>query len=175
LQNGFGNLTGSPGKGTRLLLDGTQASLHPAELVPPHTQDRQPPAGATIEGGMDQSAAFFDPNNKAAAELREKVALETLDDLLNYVLYEGGSVGILDATNSSLARRKAVLDRIRQVAGQQIGVVFLESECNDEQLLEANMRLKLQGPDYRDQDPVKALEDFKKRGRLYVVRHVKTN
>lgn len=31
----------------------------------------------------------------------------------------------------------------------------------------SNMRLKLSGPDYRNQDPVKALEDFKKRVALY--------
>lgn len=75
--------------------------------------------------------------------------METLDELLNYVLYEGGSVGILDATNSTLERRKVVLDRVRQVAGKDLGVVFLESECYDEKLLEANMRLKLSGPDYK--------------------------
>jgi 6-phosphofructo-2-kinase len=117
--------------------------------------------------GIDQSAAFFDPKNTAAAQLREKVALETLDELLNYVLYDGGSVGILDATNSTLSRRKAVLDRIRQVAGNEIGVVFLESVCNDQKLLEANMRLKLQGPDYKETDPVKALADFKLRVKMY--------
>jgi len=117
-----------------------------------------------IDGGADQSASFFDPANKAAAELREKVAMETLDELLDYILYRGGSVGILDATNSTLERRKAVVDRVREVAGKELGVLFLESECHDQQLLEANMRLKLSGPDYKGQDPVKALEDFKKRG-----------
>ncbi|KAF8246657.1 bifunctional 6-phosphofructo-2-kinase/fructose-2,6-bisphosphate 2-phosphatase [Wilcoxina mikolae CBS 423.85] len=137
-------------------------------LTPPrNTHKRTLSSSTDIEGGIDQSAAFFDPNNEAAAELREKVALETLDELLDYVLYEGGSVGILDATNSTLRRRKAVLDRIRQVAGKQIGVVFLESECTDEKLLEANMKLKLQGPDYKECDPVQALEDFKKRVKMY--------
>ena len=126
-------------------------------------------AAADIAGGVEQSAAFFDPENEAAAELREKVALETLDELLDYVL-EGGSVGILDATNSTLRRRKAVLDRIRQRAGYQIGVVFLESECTDPKLLEANMLLKLQGPDYKDSDPVQALADFKKRGEFVIAR-----
>ncbi len=29
------------------------------------------------------------------------------------------------------------------------------------------MRLKLFGPDYKDQDPTKALEDFKKRVKAY--------
>ena len=35
------------------------------------------------------------------------------------------------------------------------------------QLLEANMRLKLSGPDYKDKDPVKSLEDFKQRVKAY--------
>jgi 6-phosphofructo-2-kinase len=131
------------------------------------THKRSLSSSADIAGGIDQSAEFFDPNNTAAAELREKVALETLDELLEFILYGGGSVGILDATNSTWKRRGAILDRIRQRAGNQIGVVFLESECHDEKLLEANMRLKLQGPDYKDSDPIQALADFKKRG-IYV-------
>lgn len=97
-----------------------------------------------MEGGIEQSASFFDPKNKAAADLREKVALETLDELLHYIMEEGGSIGILDATNSTRKRRKAIVDRIRQVAGNELGIIFLESECHDEKLLEANMRLKLQ-------------------------------
>ncbi|PWW76736.1 bifunctional 6-phosphofructo-2-kinase/fructose-2,6-bisphosphate 2-phosphatase [Tuber magnatum] len=129
-------------------------------------------ASVDIDGGVDQSASFFDPANKAAAELREKVAMETLDELLDYVLHQGGSVGILDATNSTLERRKAVVDRVREVAGKELGVLFLESECHDQQLLEANMRLKLSGPDYKGQDPVKALEDFKKRVEIYEKNYV---
>lgn len=112
---------------------------------------------------LDQSASFFDPNNKRAVQIREQVALETLDDLLDYVLDEGGSVGILDATNSTLERRKMILNHIRERAGPELGVLFFESQCIDESLLESNMRLKLSGPDYKDQDPVKSLEDFKKR------------
>lgn len=115
---------------------------------------------------IDQTSEFFDPENLPAKQLREKVAMETLDELLHYILYEGGSVGILDATNSTIERRMAIVDRIRKVAGNELGVVFLESECRDEKLLEANMRLKLSGPDYKGQDPQVALEDFKKRGEL---------
>ncbi|KKA16757.1 Fructose-6-phosphate 2-kinase/fructose-2, partial [Rasamsonia emersonii CBS 393.64] len=113
------------------------------------------------------SADFFDPDNKRAVQLRERVALETLDELLDYILEQGGSVGILDATNSTLERRKAIMDHIRKRAGPELGVLFLESRCVDPVLLESNMRLKLSGPDYKDQDPVKALEDFKKRVALY--------
>lgn len=157
-------------QGTGLLSVSTfkalSATAHGTKL--PNEKSRRPSIGSSIAGGMDQSAAFFDPENKAAAELREKVALETLDELLHYIMHEGGSVGILDATNSTRRRRKTILDRIRQVAGKELGVVFLESECHDEKLLEANMRLKLQGPDYKNYpDPKAALADFKKRVALY--------
>lgn len=131
-----------------------------------HTQEKQEEQHTPAQPqGIDQSSDFFDPNNLPAKQLREKVAMETLDELLNYILYGDGSVGILDATNSTHERRKAIVDRIRERAGPELGIVFLESECKDEKLLEANMRLKLSGPDYKGQDPVAALEDFKKRGR----------
>lgn len=116
---------------------------------------------------MDQSANFFDPQNKRAALIREQCAMDTLDELLDYILEGNGSVGILDATNSTLERRKVIMKRIRERAGHELNVLFLESRCVDENLLESNMRLKLSGPDYKDQDPVAALEDFKKRVAIY--------
>ncbi|KAI5210530.1 bifunctional 6-phosphofructo-2-kinase/fructose-2,6-bisphosphate 2-phosphatase [Aureobasidium subglaciale] len=116
---------------------------------------------------MDQSANFFDPSNKRAALIREQCAMDTLDELLDYILEGNGSVGILDATNSTLERRKVIMKRIRERAGTELNVLFLESRCVDENLLESNMRLKLSGPDYKDQDPVAALEDFKKRVAIY--------
>lgn len=81
---------------------------------------------------MDQSAHFFDPNNKKAAQLREEVAMATLDDLLDFILDQGGSVGIFDATNSTLERRSRIMERIRDRAGSELGVLFLESRCIDE-------------------------------------------
>ncbi|KAL8779050.1 MAG: hypothetical protein Q9194_001659 [Teloschistes cf. exilis] len=120
----------------------------------------------------EQSANFFDPDNTEAAELREQLAMETLDELLDFLLYHNGSVGIFDATNSTLDRRKNIMTKIRHRAGTELGVLFLESQCMDETLLESNMRLKLSGPDYKDQDPVTALADFKKRVALYEKRYV---
>lgn len=116
---------------------------------------------------MDQSASFFDPSNKKAALVREQCAMDTLDELLHYILEGNGSVGILDATNSTLERRKVIMKRIREKAGPELNVLFLESRCVDETLLESNMRLKLSGPDYKDKDPVQSLEDFKKRVAIY--------
>ena len=81
---------------------------------------------------IEQSASFFDPENSEAAGLREQLAMETLDDLLDFLLYQNGSVGIFDATNSTLERRKSIMNKIRERAGPELGVLFLESQCIDE-------------------------------------------
>ncbi|KAF2180189.1 bifunctional 6-phosphofructo-2-kinase/fructose-2,6-bisphosphate 2-phosphatase [Zopfia rhizophila CBS 207.26] len=133
----------------------------------PTKDEATPPKDEGDSEPMDQSASFFDPSNKKAAQLREQCAMETLDDLLDYILVGNGSVGIFDATNSTLPRRKQIMDRIRQRAGPELNVLFVESVCKDQTLLESNMRLKLSGPDYDGKDPTAALEDFRKRVAMY--------
>ncbi|KLU89698.1 6-phosphofructo-2-kinase 1 [Magnaporthiopsis poae ATCC 64411] len=115
---------------------------------------------------IEQSASFFNPNNESAAKKREKLAMDTLDEVLDYLLCQNGSVGILDATNSTIRRREQVVKRIKE-REPKLGILFIESICHDETLLEANMRLKLSGPDYKDKDPVKSLADFKARVKQY--------
>lgn len=80
---------------------------------------------------MDQSAKFFDPKNETAARLREQVALDTLDELLAYLLQQGGAVGILDATNSSVHRRQLLVDHIK-AREPKLGILFIESICHDQ-------------------------------------------
>jgi 6-phosphofructo-2-kinase len=155
----------------QIILNGDTRLSAPATPVASRTntlkEEEDDEQGDQAEGGegeaMEHTSDFFDPNNKEASELREKVALDTLNELLDYVYDGNGSVGILDATNSTAARRKNIMDTIRKRAGPQLNVLFLESMCVDKELLESNMRLKLKGPDYKDKDPTKALEDFKNR------------
>ncbi|KAI9674860.1 MAG: hypothetical protein M1829_003600 [Trizodia sp. TS-e1964] len=144
----------------------------PAVDIQDPIQDHVENKDAHQDEGMDQSADFFDPNNIRAAQLREQVAMSTLDELLDYVLDQGGAVGILDATNSTLERRKMIVEKVRARAGNELGILFLESACYDNNLLESNMRLKLSGPDYKDQDPAIALDDFKKRVAIYEKNYV---
>ncbi|KAI9685652.1 MAG: hypothetical protein M1820_010753 [Bogoriella megaspora] len=133
----------------------------------PNLMSPSTPEGEEDTPGVEQSAEFFDPNNKKASLIREQVAVETLDELLDYILNGNGSVGILDATNSTLERRKLIVEHIRERAGSELNILFVESCCMDEKLLESNMRLKLSGPDYKDKDPVASLIDFKKRVAIY--------
>ncbi|KAI9742474.1 MAG: hypothetical protein M1818_004008 [Claussenomyces sp. TS43310] len=154
----------APTQAARILLNGNGP-------VP----DEEPPESTLHQTGsqelpgpeaMDQNAQFFDPSNQRASRVREQVALSTLDELLDYLLLQNGSVGILDATNSTIERRQLLFNRIKD-REPKLGILFIESICEDKDLLEANMRLKLSGPDYKDKDPVKSLEDFKKRVEAY--------
>lgn len=52
----------------------------------------------------DQSANFFDPNNKNAHKIRDGLALQVLEQCIQW-LRSGGRVGIHDATNSTIDRR----------------------------------------------------------------------
>lgn len=167
---------------------GTIVSNGQALAAPSSADHRLDNGYGTAQDHVDHSASFFDPENTEAAELREQLAMETLDELLDFLLYQNGSVGIFDATNSTLDRRKNIMSKIRQRAGPELGVLFLESQCIDDnvrnamplrvdksltfyKLLESNMRLKLSGPDYKNRDPVTALADFKKRVALYEKRY----
>ena len=93
--------------------------------------DNKPVELANVDP-LEQTADFFDPENIKAAYIRDQVAMSTLDELLDYILDEGGSVGIFDATNSTLDRRKLIMEKIRERAGPELGVLFLESLCVDE-------------------------------------------
>lgn len=93
--------------------------------------------------------------------------MATLQELLRWLQHENGQVAILDATNSTIKRRSAIRNEIDCCSGDSVEVLFLESTCNDEFILEQNMRLKLQGPDYRTQNTATALADFRQRVKMY--------
>ncbi|KAI8379109.1 6-phosphofructo-2-kinase-domain-containing protein [Radiomyces spectabilis] len=112
------------------------------------------------EGGHDQSAKFFDPDNKDMKKIRDDLALEVLEQMIDW-LKKDGRVAIHDATNSTIQRRKLLIDRLEKEP--EIKVLLLESVCTDKNVLERNFRLKLLGPDYKNKNPAEALSDFRSR------------
>ncbi|TFL04163.1 fructose-2,6-bisphosphatase [Pterulicium gracile] len=115
----------------------------------------------------NHSASYFSHDNKNATELREKLAEDSLDMLINWLKNEGGNVGIHDATNSSRRRRANIEERVAQEKG--LTLIFLESYCDDPELIAANVALKVSSgdPDYKDMSPEAAREDFLRRIREY--------
>jgi len=75
-------------------------------------------------------------------------------------LANGGDVGIFDATNSVSSRRGRIVERFKGIAN----VVFVEVICDDEQILEENLIIKVRNsPDFAGMDLEEALSDLRKR------------
>jgi len=95
--------------------------------------------------GAQQPHDFFDPANEEGEKKRLHLAIAALDDMLEWVL-SGGHVGIYDATNTTKARRKLILARCAQ---ENLEILFLESLCDDDAIIENNIRqTKLSSPEY---------------------------
>ncbi|ORZ19863.1 6-phosphofructo-2-kinase-domain-containing protein [Absidia repens] len=111
---------------------------------------------------INQSANFFDPDNKDMKKMRDDLAMNVLGQLIDWLKSGHRScVAIHDATNSTIDRRKLLIDRLQKEPN--IKILLLESVCTDQKVLERNFRLKLLGPDYKDKNPCSALEDFRSR------------
>lgn len=82
-----------------------------------------------------------------------------------------GRVAIFDATNSTTKRRKWILEECTSVekrGDKPTGVVFVESYCDDKELLEENYRYKVtNSPDYVGMSEEEAMEDLRKRVQKY--------
>ncbi|RVD82213.1 uncharacterized protein DFL_006646 [Arthrobotrys flagrans] len=111
------------------------------------------------------TADFFDTNNKEGERMRRVAAEAAVKDMLKWFAQEKGTVAILDATNSTQARRRWIAQTVGQYG---IEVMFVESKCDDEDLIMSNiMEVKTTSPDYRGQDPELAAKDFRNRIRNY--------
>jgi broad specificity phosphatase PhoE len=110
--------------------------------------------------GAQQGNAFFDPSNPEGSAARRRLAQVALDDMLAFFA-NGGQIAIYDATNSTRARRQWLAEQLGRAG---IDALFVESICNDEAVLTANIReTKLASPDYAGWDPDEAVRDFRAR------------
>ncbi|KAG4989341.1 hypothetical protein JHK85_032324 [Glycine max] len=107
-----------------------------------------------------KSADFFRADNPEGVEARNEVAALAFEDMISW-MQEGGQVGIFDATNSSKERRNMLM----KLAEGRCKIIFLETICNDRNIIERNIRLKIQqSPDYAEEpDFETGLQDFKNR------------
>lgn len=111
-------------------------------------------------------ANFFDKSNAGAQKQREELASAVQEDMYRWLHEQKDlAVAFFDATNTTKARRQAIIERAR--AEPNVVMLFVESLCDDPEILERNYRMKLQNNDYKDQDPESALTDFKDRVRKY--------
>jgi len=118
-----------------------------------------------------QSSDFFDATNENAKQTREQLALNVLDSLLHWLKDEGGEVAVFDATNTTDERRRNVLNHCMSTypnAEHNLDVIFLESYCDDPEVLKQNIKQKIENsPDYKDMTFEEAERDLLQRIRNY--------
>ncbi|KAG1749161.1 bifunctional 6-phosphofructo-2-kinase fructose-2,6-bisphosphate 2-phosphatase [Suillus paluster] len=114
----------------------------------------------------DHTSSYFSHNNVEATRLREQLAEDSLEMLIQW-LKKGGNVAIHDATNSTRMRRAKISARVAKEKG--MSVIFLESECNDPAVIAANVALKVSSgdPDYKNLPREEAERDFLRRIKEY--------
>ena len=110
-------------------------------------------------GLQSADSSFFDISNAKAKQVREDMALSVQNDMYIW-LHESAlkrRVAIFDATNTTKERRKELARRARS---ENVYLLFVESICDDQNVLRRNYELKLQNDDYKDMPKEKALSDF---------------
>ena len=111
------------------------------------------------------TADFFDKSNAEGERLRVAAAKAAVADMIEWFEKGHGIVAILDATNSTKARRRWVHE---QCEANRIETMYVESKCDDEALVMSNiLEVKTTSPDYKGQDPEVAAQDFRNRIRNY--------
>ncbi|KAI9271805.1 6-phosphofructo-2-kinase-domain-containing protein [Phascolomyces articulosus] len=111
--------------------------------------------------GLNKPHTFFDANNSDAMNQRKEAAEAAMKDMIQWFEKEKGTVAIYDATNGTRERRAWLR---QELAAHDIEVLFIESLCDDEKVILANIRdVKLSSPDYEGINPDDAAKDFMER------------
>jgi len=106
-------------------------------------------------------AEFYDPNNREAFTIREKIAEINIARAKKYLKAEG-DVAILDATNASIERRSKI-----QATLDDHPILFIECINNDEEILNASILRKIETPEFCHLSTEEAIRSFKKRISYY--------
>jgi len=113
-----------------------------------------------LEAQKSGRSEFFDAEN---AGKRDEIAKMCLDEAVKWLQKPGNIVAVFDATNTTPRRRKIIRETVKQ-SRARINLIFLESICTDEKVLEQNFLNKVRNsPDFKGLKEEDALIDLKKR------------
>lgn len=108
----------------------------------------------------------FDPKNKEARELRDRVCQEGLEDVIDWLENCAGEVAVFDATNTTRERRKFLYNKVVLEKGYKL--FFVESICDDNKIVDSNIReVKVTSPDYVSYSADQVVSDFHERIKHY--------
>lgn len=104
---------------------------------------------------------FFDNSNSDSVAQRMQMAMAALADAIKF-LDEGGKFAIFDATNSTVARRQMITEKV--TAGGQYSILWVEAVCDEREVVLFNMLTKVRySPDFQHMTEEQAMQDLKQR------------
>ena len=86
-------------------------------------------------GAVQQN--FWDHTNQEANTIRNNLAMQAMKDMLEWLRTPNACVAIYDAANTTLEKRKLVLDTCNE---ESVQVMFVESICDDEAIIMENIK-----------------------------------
>jgi len=98
--------------------------------------------------GKDVPDDYFFVNASASSVLlRQKILKKCREDIYDFLNHENGQIAIYDAVNPLAAGRRSLA---KEFAKHDIKCLFIESYCDDERIIEENVRsVKISSPDYQ--------------------------
>ncbi|KAI8343642.1 putative 6-phosphofructo-2-kinase [Chlamydoabsidia padenii] len=106
-------------------------------------------------------ADWFAQENEEGAKIRADLADRCLDDVIHWLLHDGGQLAIFDGNNVTEDRRTHIRDKL---IANNIQALFIEFICTDPDMVLSNIiGVKLSSPDYQGWDRDKAVADYKER------------
>lgn len=118
-------------------------------------------------GLASADSSFFSAGNSDAKKVREEMAMAVQEEMYAWLHEERASkrrVAIFDATNTTKDRRLSLAQKARK---ENCFLLFVESICNDKNVLQKNYEMKLNNDDYINCDPKQAMKDFLDRVAAY--------
>ena len=109
------------------------------------------------------TSSFFDHNIKENKNIRNTLALELYNELLEWIKKDNNTIAIFDATNTSIERRL----NLCKITPSNINILFIESICDLPSIINKNILLKSNSIDYKNVEKNEAYTDFQKRIKFY--------
>ena len=140
------------------------APATPKPLAAPGSVDISDAAKATTTPRAERTAGFGMPLNTSVEPRRPGIArAESEEEREHVAVPRPTRTAIFDATNTTKVRRKSVQATLAREL-PSCRVVFVESICDDDSVLERNLAQKIaMSPDYQGMDVDAALADLRQR------------
>ena len=109
-------------------------------------------------------STFFHPDN---INTRNSIAEKVLLELIEWILIKENKIAIFDATNTTIERRKKLIDTIDLFKIDKLKICFIESVCDVKDIIDKNIAMKAYSKDYLEKGIDYTINDFNQRMLYY--------